>query len=43
VGSGRRLAAASVDFRITGNAHAFSRFLYDVTHAWQNWLHRGMG
>jgi group II intron reverse transcriptase/maturase len=30
-------------FGITGNAHALTRFLYEVTRAWQKWLHRRTG
>lgn len=30
-------------FGITGNANALSRFLYEVTHVWQKWLHRRTG
>jgi group II intron reverse transcriptase/maturase len=30
-------------FGITGNANALSRFLYEVTHVWQKWLHRRSG
>lgn len=30
-------------FGITGNANALSNFLYEVTQAWQKWLHRRTG
>lgn len=30
-------------YGITGNANALSRFLYEVTHVWQKWLHRRTG
>ncbi len=30
-------------YGITGNANALSRFMYEVTHVWQKWLHRRTG